>query len=329
VSHAIHGIGLEKRFSKRRSLRELARKPFARAERVHALRGVDLAVDRGEIFGLLGPNGAGKTTLLKIFSCLVLPDAGRAEVDGIDTVHENRVKRRLGLVNSDERSFYWRLTGWENLQFFARIYDVPGPRIEARIGELLDRVDMREAAGRRFAEYSSGMKQRMAVARALLHDPPILLMDEPTRSLDPVAAMALRGFIRDELQRREGKTIILASHDLHEVESLADRVGFIVRGRVRRTGTVAEIKRWGLSEKTYEVVLAADARPLSGPFRIVADETVEGQRRLRLALPQAEPLEPALRALLAAGVSLRSIHEVEADLEQAFARIIGAAEDEP
>jgi ABC-2 type transport system ATP-binding protein len=145
---AIEGRALEKTFVKQRSIRDLVTHPLRPGERISALRGVDLDVARGQIVCLLGPNGAGKTTLLKIFSCLVLPDRGRAVVDGVDTVHEAQVKPRIGLVHSDERSFYWRLSARENLRFFARLYDVPGRRIEARIDELLQRVDLVAAADR-------------------------------------------------------------------------------------------------------------------------------------------------------------------------------------
>ncbi len=158
MTYVIEASRIEKTFYKKRRLGELIRKPFGRAERIEALRGVDLRIRKGEIFGLLGPNGAGKTTLLKIFSCLVLPDAGRAIVDGADTTEEHLVKKKIGLVHSDERSFYWRLSARQNLQFFARLYDVPSRRINSRIDELLERVEMTEAADRPFAEYSSGMK---------------------------------------------------------------------------------------------------------------------------------------------------------------------------
>src|SRR6266850_3767232 len=156
MDYAIEGFQLEKAFVKKRALKELFTRPFATPQRVHALRGVDLHVKTGEIFGLLGPNGAGKTTLVKILSCLILPDRGRAVIGGEDVRHENKVKPRLGLVHSDERSFYWRLSGRDNLRFFARLYDVPGKRIDARIDELLRKVDLAEAAPRRFSDYSSG-----------------------------------------------------------------------------------------------------------------------------------------------------------------------------
>ena len=329
MSAAIEGQGLVKSFAKKRAIGELLRHPLAKAERVHALRGVDLQVRRGEILGLLGPNGAGKTTLIKILSCLVLPDAGKALIGGIDTLDENRVKPQIGLVNSDERSFYWRLSGRENLRFFARLYDVPGRRVEARVAELLRRVDLSEAADRPFSGYSSGMKQRMAIARALLHDPPILLMDEPTRSLDPASALALRTFIRDELQRRDGKTVLLATHNLREAEVLADHVVILVDGRVRQVGTVQEVRRWGVQEQGFVLELEPTADALVGPFRAIHDVTEDGVRRVTVVLAPGARFDEMLAALVAARVPLRACDRVEPDLEQAFQRILAAEEPAP
>ncbi len=329
MSHAIEVAGLEKTFVKVRSLREMLIRPFERAERIQALRGVDLEVRRGEILSLLGPNGAGKTTLLKIICCLVLPDCGRAMVDGHETTQENRVKRLIGLVHSDERSFYWRLSARENLRFFARLYDVPRRQIERRIQELLERVDLVAAADRPFSGYSSGMKQRVAIARALLHDPPILLMDEPTRSLDPASSMELRRFVRDELNQRGGKTVLLATHDLREAEALSDRVAVLVRGKLREVGTVTQVRRWGVRERQFRLEVEALRGPLSGPFRTLEDETVDGVRRLTLALGEDGALDDVLRTLIAAGGRVRSCDRLEPDLEQAFSRILAAESDRP
>jgi ABC-2 type transport system ATP-binding protein len=327
LSLAIEARGIEKTFIKKRSLRELLTRPFGRAERVHALRGVDIEVGEGEIFGLLGPNGAGKTTLLKILSCLVLPDRGVAKVGGIDTRHENRVKPQIGLVHSDERSFYWRLTATENLRFFARLYNVPGRRIAARIAELLERVDMTEAADRPFSGYSSGMKQRIAIARALLHDPPILLMDEPTRSLDPTAALALRRFILDELMKRDGRTIVLATHNLGEAETMAHRVAILARGRIREVGTVEDVSRWGLSGRRYRLELDPGRQEIRGPFEVLSDDRTDSRRTLTLEVADETDFEGMMRALLACGAGIRSCDRDEGDLEQAFERIIEAGEE--
>ncbi len=322
MEYAIEGFQLEKFFVKKRSLRELATKPFGKAERIEALRGIDLHVKRGEIFGLLGPNGAGKTTLVKILSCLVLPDRGRAVVGGQDVRHENKVKPLIGLVNSDERSFYWRLSGRDNLRFFARLYDVPGPRIAARIKELLERVDLVEAADRRFSDYSSGMKQRLAVARALLHDPPILLMDEPTRSLDPASSLALRAFIRDELKGRDGKTILLATHNLREAEVLCDRLAILVKGTVRQVGSVAEVRRWGIDERRFRLEVSNWHDAISGPFHAVSVERINGLKRVIVELEGDGRLNDVLSAVMVAGGIVHACDRIEPDLEEAFARLL-------
>jgi len=328
VDYAIDARGIEKAFVRRRSIRTLVLHPFTRPGIVHALRGVDLRVREGEIFGLLGPNGAGKTTLLKILSCLVLPDNGRALVGGHDTRQEYLVKRNMGLVHSDERSFYWRLSARENLRFFARLYDVPGRMIESRIDELLSRVDLLEAADRPFADYSSGMKQRVAIARALLHDPPILMMDEPTRSLDPVSSMSLRRFILDELSQRDGKTILLATHNLREAEAVSDRIAILVEGRVRLMGTVAEVRQWGVREQRFRLELEGVEGPLGGPFRATSDQIEAGTRRLEVILDPGARLDDLLKALMAAGAVIKVCDRVEPDLEDAFSRIT-EAEEEP
>ncbi len=322
MDYAIEGYELEKSFVKKRALKELLTRPFATPERVHALRGVDLQVKRGEIFGLLGPNGAGKTTLVKILACLILPDRGRAALGGEDVRNENKVKPRLGLVHSDERSFYWRLSGRDNLRFFARLYDVPGQRIEARIDELLRRVELTDAAPRRFSDYSSGMKQRLAIARALLHDPPILLMDEPTRSLDPAASLSLRAFIRDELKGRDGKTILLATHNLREAEALCDRIAILVEGTVRQTGTVGEVRRWGVDERQFRLEVTDWRDDIDGPFRVVSVDDVNGTRRVIVALDGGSRLNDVLAAVMARGATIHACDRVEPDLEEAFARLL-------
>ena len=324
MDYAIEGFQVEKSFSKKRPIGEVLRHPFRRAERVKALRGVDVHIRRGEIFGLLGPNGAGKTTLVKILACLVLPDRGYAVVDGEDTRKEGKVKPKIGLVNSDERSFYWRLSGRENLKFFARLYDVPTRRVASRIAELLHKVEMTDAADRRFADYSSGMKQRLAIARALLHDPPILLMDEPTRSLDPASALHLRRFIADDLKARDGKTILLATHNLREAEVLCDRLAILAKGKIRQTGTVSEVRRWGVQERRFRLEVGAWPDGLAGPFQVVANERVNGHRRVDLVLDGEARLDDVLRIVLAANVVLHGCDRVEPDLEDAFARLLAA-----
>jgi len=323
VEYAVEGSQLVKTFTKKRPLGELLRHPFRRAERVRALRGVDLRVRPGEIFGLLGPNGAGKTTLLKILSCLVLPDSGRAVILGHPTDDEKRVKPLIGLVNTDERSFYWRLSGIENLRFFSVLYDVPRRGVESRIAELLELVGMSGAASQRFSDYSAGMKQRLAIARALLHDPPVLLMDEPTRSLDPAASLSLRAFIADDLRTAAGKTIVLATHNLAEAGAICDRLAILVEGRVRRVGTPSQIRGLGLAGRRIRLDVRGAAGALAdGPFRVLSEEPRDGGRRMVVALDEQAELDDLLRRVFAAGGSVLACDRIEPDLEEAFTRIL-------
>jgi len=232
-------INLTKEFTKRRGLS--SPRHFFDKVTFTAVRDVDLTVERGEIFGLLGPNGAGKTTLTKMLCTLMLPSGGSATINGYDIVRQqNQVKRSIALISSEERSFYWRLTGRENLKFFAALYGLSGRAARSRIDEVLELIGMAAAADRRFQEYSTGMKQRMALARGLLADPEIFFMDEPTKGLDPVATRQLHDFIRDELVR-QGKTVVLATHHLAEAEQVCDRIGIMSNGEMKACGCVSDL----------------------------------------------------------------------------------------
>jgi ABC-2 type transport system ATP-binding protein len=248
---------LSKVFRRRKSLREILSRPAARAAETWALREVSFEAPAGSITGVLGPNGAGKTTLLKILAGLVLPTSGGARVAGFDVQDDPAsVKRSLGFVSSDERSFLWRLTGRENLQFFGALYSLSGKRLAGRIAFLLERLELEEPADKPFKEYSSGMKQRLSVARALLHDPPVLLLDEPTRSLDPITAKHLRRFLAEELNRRDGKTLLWATHNLQEAEQICDRVAILSRGRLLSSGRVEELPVRDGGTDAYVLVLS-------------------------------------------------------------------------
>jgi len=298
---AIVTQGLGKVYIKRRSLREMAVHPWTRAERVTGLNDVNLEVRRGEVFGLLGPNGAGKTTLLKILACLILPTEGKALVNGAQVGGDDRaVKRAIGFVTSDERSFYWRLTGAENLDFFARLYGLGTTEARKRSRELLAAMDLEAVARTQFMNYSSGMKQRLAIARALLHDPPILCLDEPTRSLDPIAAKHLRRFVADRLSGEGRKTVLLATHNLQEAEEMCGRFAVLHRGRVLRQGSVAEILS-GLPGRDGYVLTVAGLPPIPNDARWtvrVADQT-NGLARVDASVDRGgEALTSLLRAIL-------------------------------
>lgn len=213
---------------------------------IRALDGVSLRVRRGSVFGLLGTNGAGKTTLIKICYNLLVPTSGSVLVLGEDPQHHGRdVRSRMGMVNGEERSFYWRLSGRRNLEFFAALQGLDGASTTRRIAELGELTGITEFLDVPFSDYSSGMRQKTAVARALLHDPEVLLMDEPTRSLSPDASYPLQDFIRRELVKEGGKTVFLATQDMDEAERLCEDIALLHRGRLLYLGTLAGLMREG------------------------------------------------------------------------------------
>jgi ABC-2 type transport system ATP-binding protein len=235
-----------------RRLRALFRRPVK--EPVEALREVTFDVHSGEIFGLIGRNGAGKTTLTKIVATLVQPTTGTVTVRGSDSVlHDEQVRRRIGLATAEERSFYWRLTGEQNLMFFARLHGLSDRTAKQRMRDLFAKLELDEVARRRFGEMSTGNKQRLAVARAMLSHPPVLLLDEPTRSLDPLAAARMRELISSLAQQDPPVTILLTSHNLAEVETLCERVAIISRGRIRAIDTPQHLR--SLTSKSEQVHL--------------------------------------------------------------------------
>ena len=213
-----------------------------RGSRFRAVDSVSLTVARGEIFGVLGPNGAGKTTLIKILCTLLIPTSGRATINGLDLSRDAaRIRAAVGLVAGDERSFYWRLSGRENLEFFAALYNLDRHRARQRVDELLELVGLTQYARRAFQDYSAGMKQRLAIARSMLNDPEVLFLDEPTKNLDPLAMAKLHAFLQDELVNRLHKTIWLTTQRLDEAEKLCHRIAFMRQGRILAVGTFAEL----------------------------------------------------------------------------------------
>ncbi len=200
---------------------------------VQALRDVSLRIEGGEIFGLLGPNGAGKTTLLRVLTTLVLPSEGRARVCGADVVREGRaVRRATGMAPGKERGFYWRLSGRENLEFFAGLLGLAPGAARRRAEAVLEIVDLLPYANELVERYSTGMRQRLGVARALLGDPKVLLLDEPTRSLDQDAAGRTHGLIR-RLAKEAGVTVVLTTHHPAEAAAICHRAAILVEGSVR------------------------------------------------------------------------------------------------
>jgi ABC-2 type transport system ATP-binding protein len=225
--------GLGKVFQSPAGLRDMVRgRLFGKP--VEALSGVSFTVPPGQIACMMGPNGAGKSTLVRILGGLLLPSTGRAEVGGIDAgAGTSDFRQRVAFVVGDERSFHYRVSGRGNLHYFAALHGLQAATARRRTGELLERVGLADAADRRYREYSRGMRQRLAIARGLLGDPKVLLLDEPTLGLDPKGARDLRAFLREEIIRGAGRTAIVCSNDPAEARAMADRVLFLEGGRLR------------------------------------------------------------------------------------------------
>ena len=250
--------GLSKRFPARRGWRAALRNPLA-TEWTEVVHDVRCDIGAGECFGLLGPNGAGKTTLFKMLATLILPDAGTASIAGVDLVRDPaEVRRLLTPVIADERSLYWRLSARENLRLFASLHGLHGAAAASRITELLAVVELPDST-KMAGMFSSGMKQRLLIARALISRPRVLLLDEPTRSLDPISARGLRDFLRQEIAGRQGCTILLATHSTEEALELCDRVAVLDRGHIRAVGAASALAA-EMGEDRHRFWIRGDSR---------------------------------------------------------------------
>jgi ABC-2 type transport system ATP-binding protein len=327
---AIETDALTKRFRKLDTYRELLLYPWRRADHV-AVDGVSLRIGQGELFGVLGQNGAGKTTLIKMLCTALLPSSGSALVGGYDVVHDaRRVRALIGLVSSEERSFYWRLTGRQNLEFFAALYHVPAAVAGGRIAELLRQVGLAEHADRPFRTYSSGMRQKLSIARGMLHEPKILFMDEPTRSLDPISAQATRQFILDYVICERGCTVILATHSMAEAEELCDRLALIQAGRVVAEGTIAQLRQalhYGVAGELRLRHMPPDLpeilRRLPGVLGVDVTRE-EGLHRLLLTLGEEGPtLAAVLREVVESGADIYGCTTRQVSLEEIYVQALG------
>lgn len=261
MTSAIRVQGLKKSYPVVKRYREILLHPFRR-KWVRALNGIDLDVRPGECFCLLGPNGAGKTTLIKILSTLVLPDEGNAFVNGHDVSREpNKIKSSIGYAINDERSFYWRLTGRQNLDFFAALNGLHSAQKRKKIEEVLNLTGLQEAADLRFNTYSTGMRQMMAFARVLLNEPKILFVDEPTRSLDPQAAQKIRKFLREDMVGKQGRTVFWATHNLAEARDCAHELAVLDKGKIKAIGTVEVLTESGARSMEDVYALAVGREP--------------------------------------------------------------------
>jgi ABC-2 type transport system ATP-binding protein len=299
---------------------------------VVAVDGVDLRIERGEIFGLLGPNGAGKTTCIKILNTLLYPTSGEARVAGFDVVRDAReVRRRIGLVSGGESSGYGLLTVRECLWMFSQFYGVPGREAEPRIAALLGVVGLGDLASTRINRLSTGQRQRMNFARGFVSDPEIMFLDEPTLGMDVNAARDLRRFVTGWVRERPGRTVLLTTHYMAEADELCDRIAIVDRGRVLALDTPAALRRsvQGGQHVELEVRGEPGLAELDGvPLAWGAPHPERGTLTLKFRLPEGRVLGESLRALEQRGLAVEAISTRETSLEDAFIRIVGRGLDD-
>jgi ABC-2 type transport system ATP-binding protein len=323
--------GLTKRFPVRRGWQALLTRPFSE-EWVTSVDHISFDVHRGEFFGLLGPNGAGKTTLLKMLATFILPDEGEAEIEGVDVATDPIATRHLvAPVIASERSLYWRLSARENLELFAHLWKVPRSELQDRVDEVLGVVGLSETKGKLVGQFSSGMMQRLLIARALLAEPRVLLLDEPTRSLDPISARELRRFLREELAVKRQCAVIIATHSADEAFDLCHRVAVLDRGRLLAVGVASELAR-DLSGDLYTAWTTDPTHPALVPYmaKAAATETarvalrsMEGWHPVSLQL-QGGPEAAAvlLKALVDAGVPVAALEREPVSLAALIERVV-------
>lgn len=297
------------------------------SKEVQAVKDVSFDVKPGELFGLLGPNGAGKTTTVKMLTTLLIPSGGSAAILGMDVVKQAEILRsQIGFIFGGERGLYWRLSGYDNLRYFASLYYVEPKVAEKRIQALLEMVGLKDRASERVEGYSRGMKQRLHIARSLLHDPQVLFLDEPTIGLDPVGARELRQAVLN--LQSEKKTILLTTHYMFEADALCQRIAVINHGEIVALDTPAKIKETcgDLSVVELEVfgIPPEKVEKVRGlPF--VDSVVVENRDQRQVMLvhtPRGPESIPALVAALE-GLRLGKITTREATLEDAYVRLVG------
>jgi ABC-2 type transport system ATP-binding protein len=302
---------------------------------IEALKGVNLKIREGEIFGILGPNGAGKTTLIKILCTLVLHDEGEVYINGYDPQTEaTEVLKNLQAVLPESRGFNWRLTGKQNLEFYALLYGLSDADARERIKNLLDFTGLTTRADDGIQRYSTGMQRRLLLCRALLRDTPIIVFDEPTSGLDPSSGSEFRRMIIDRLAREEGKTVLLSTHNLQEAQGLCDRLAILERGKVIAMDTPDNIRHLVIEDRLMRITLREVTAVVDrlvkvleesdGVHSVVSEyDNVRELQHLTLHVAKEMDLSNILKSLTSSNLQIYSVNVEEPSLEDAFNAITG------
>ncbi len=326
--NAIQTINLTKIFKSK--IQEPGTSYFKRREiSVKAIDNLDFEIRKGELFGLLGPNGAGKTTLVKMLCTLLPPDKGTALINGYDIIKEQmKVKRSLGtLFSVGERGFFWRLTGFRNLEFFASIYNVPRNKRQERIMEVLKLVGLEENGFIVFQKYSGGMKRKLALARTLLANPPILLLDEPTTGLDAISGRIMREFIKKTV-KDSGKTVLYTTHYIEEAAQICDKIGILKQGKIIVSDSPEalrqKIKKKEIINLVVENITSTQIQQLASYESVIElkeknnEILMPNQKALRIELTSIDQLPKIFEFLFEQKIRLINFKREEPTLEDAF-----------
>jgi ABC-2 type transport system ATP-binding protein len=290
-----------------------------------AVEDVTLCVQTGEVLALLGPNGAGKTTTVRMLTSILVPTSGTARVAGYDVIAQaEEVRAHVGVL-TEGHGLYLRMRGREYLDFFGELYGLDRATRQGRGAELAERFGLGDAFDRRLGEYSKGMRQKLALVRAMLHDPSVLMLDEPTSAMDPHSARQVRNAIRD--LRGDGRTVLLCTHNLPEAEELADRIAIIRRGRIIELGTAVELKARLLGPPLLELRLAGEVNGLVHDLSDLVEMDSQGPNWVRYRTPEPQSVNPQVIYRLANhGVEVVTLSEVPQSLEDVYLRVVGDGE---
>jgi ABC-2 type transport system ATP-binding protein len=291
--------------------------PWRKPRIVNALNGINLSCPEKKVTCLLGPNGAGKTTIMKILAGLVIADSGTVNI-----INNPQKKYRIGLVTQNERSFYWRISGRQNLDFYAALYNLRGTRKRQKIAEVLSEIGMEDEADKPFRLYSAGMRQKLHIARALLCDPDVLLLDEPTTHIDPVSQENIHGFIRNEILRKRKSTVLLCTHDLHEAQILSDKIVLVDKGGILAEGSINSLR--SMINPGCSMIMEFSKMPAKGWDRGLDVRIFRiSSSRIEIEMDNQKKISHVIKAAIKNGGEITGYRKKEESLFEIFSRLTG------